>query len=176
MADSSKFRLKSINQIGFVVPDLDRAMEAYWHRFGIGPWRIYSYGSPLVKGTTYRGQQEDYHIRIALAEVNGLVIELIQHLDGNTVHKEFLERAGKGVQHLGLFVENLDLAVKEMQQAGFKVVQAGCGYGARGDGAYAYVDTEEELGVMYELIQLPAERVPPEGVYPSETANRVAVS
>jgi len=165
--DEQRFRLKSIDQIGFVVPDLDRAMESYWRHFGVGPWQVYEYGPPLVKDTAYRGRPEDYHIRIALAQVNGLAIELIQHLDGSTVHKEFHERVGKGVQHLGLFVDNIDLAIKQLQQDGFKVIQSGRGYGAKGDGAYAYLDTEEELGVLYELIQLPVERVQPDMVYPA---------
>jgi methylmalonyl-CoA/ethylmalonyl-CoA epimerase len=167
LLDGPILKLESINQIGFVVPDLERAMEAYWRCFGIGPWRVYTYGYPLVKDTTYRGKKEDYRIRLALAEVGDLVVELIQHLDGNTVHKEFLQRSGKGIQHLGLFVDNIDVAVKQMQEAGFEVVQTGKGYGADGDGAYAYVDAEQELGVMYELIQLPAQRVQPEQIYPS---------
>lgn len=161
-----KFKLKEINQICLVVKDLDRAMEAYWRNFGIGPWRVYTYGPPLVKDTTYRGRPESYHMRLALASVGNIGLELIQHLDGDTVYKEFLERAGEGVQHLGVIVENLGRAVEQMQQAGFRVIQSGRGYGVHGDGGYAYVDTADELGVVYELIELPSERVEPERIYP----------
>jgi catechol 2,3-dioxygenase-like lactoylglutathione lyase family enzyme len=163
-----RLKLTAINQIGFVVKDLDKAMEAYWRNFGIGPWRIYTYGPPLVKQTTYRGRAENFHMRIALADVGGLMIELIQHLDGDTVYKEFVEKAGEGVQHLGIFVENLDRAIEEAQQAGFKVIQSGRAYGVHGDGGFAYLDTAEELGTIYELIEIPSVRVPPERVWPEQ--------
>ncbi len=166
MVDQPRLKLAAINQIGFVVKDLDKAMEAYWRHFGIGPWRIYTYGPPLVKDTTYRGQRQDFHMRIALADVGGLMIELIQHLDGDTVYKEFGERAGEGVQHLGIFVKNLKEAVAEAEAAGYKVIQSGRGYGAHGDGGFAYLDTEKELGTIYELIEIPSVRRPPERVYP----------
>ena len=45
----------AVNQVGFVVRDLDKAMAAYW-RVGVGPWRVYTYGAPLVKDITYRGK------------------------------------------------------------------------------------------------------------------------
>lgn len=168
METKPKLKLKSVNQIGFVVKDLDKAMESYWTNFGVGPWKIYTYGSPLVKDTTFRGESRDFHMRIAIANVENVMIELIQHLDGETVYKEFGEKAGEGVQHLGIFVDSLADAVKEAEAAGFRVIQSGRGYGATGDGGFAYLDTEEELGTIYELIEIPSVRRPPERVYPPE--------
>ena len=168
MAQEPRLKLKGINQIGFVVEDLDKSMAAYWQNFGIGPWRIYTYGPPLVKQTTYRGRREDFHMRIALADFGGLMIELIQHLDGDTVYKEFAAKAGEGVQHLGIFVDNLDQAVAEAQAAGFKVIQSGRAYGVHGDGGFAYLDTADELGTIYELIEIPSERKPPERIWPAD--------
>ncbi|MHB1007041.1 MAG: VOC family protein [Chloroflexota bacterium] len=168
MAAEPKLKLKSINQIGFVVKDLDKSMEAYWRNFGIGPWKIYTYGPPLVKDTMYRGKREDFHMRIAIADAGNIMIELIEHLDGDTVYKEFGQKSGEGVQHLGVFVQNLSEAVKEAEAAGYKVIQTGHGYGATGDGGFAYLDTETELGTVYELIEIPSVRRPPERIYPAQ--------
>jgi hypothetical protein len=44
----------------------------------------------------------------------------------------------------------------------------GAGFGRDGDGHYAYLDTEDQLGVTIELIERPQGRMPPEKVYPSE--------
>jgi hypothetical protein len=42
----------------------------------------------------------------------------------------------------------------------------GAGFGLDGDGHFAYLDTEELLGITYELIQRPLRRYEPEAVYP----------
>jgi methylmalonyl-CoA/ethylmalonyl-CoA epimerase len=42
----------------------------------------------------------------------------------------------------------------------------GKGFGAEGDGGFAYYDLLAELGLWVELIEAPAVRHPPERVYP----------
>ena len=165
MANEPLLKLKGIHQIGIVVSDLDKAMEAYWRILGVGPWRVYTHGPPAVPVTTYRGQPEAYHHRVALAEVDGLAIELVQHLDGHTLYREFLDRFGEGVQHVGIFVDDAQAAATEAEAAGIKVIQSGCGHGPNGDGAYFYLDTAEDLGVVFEVIQR-REKAEPERVYP----------
>jgi hypothetical protein len=48
------------------------------------------------------------------------------------------------------------------------MIQDGSGFGLDGDGHYAYLETEETLGVTLELIQRPSARVKPEKIYPPE--------
>ena len=155
-----------IDQVCVVVRDLYRAMERYRARLGIEPWRVYTYGPPLVKDLTYRGRPADYQMRIALAQYGNLTFELIQPLRGPTIYHEFLERQGEGIHHFGVFVPSFDEAVAAARAAGFEVIQSGRGFGVHGDGGYAYLDTEAELGAIYELIEIPSERYPPEDVYP----------
>lgn len=162
------YKLKAINQIGFVVEDIDKAMEAYWRYFGVGPWRVYNFGSPVVKDTTFRGEPEDFHMTVAIAKVGDLDFELIQHVDGRSIYKEFMERnPGGAIHHLAWFVKNIDEAVEEMKQLGFKVIQSGRGYGKNGDGGFAYLSTEDEMGALFELLEVPSERIPPHRVYPA---------
>ena len=160
--------LQKIDQVCVVVRDLDRAMRHYWNILGIGPWRVYTYGPPLVKDTTYRGRRVDYRMRLAFATVGNLAFELIEPLEGPTIYHEFLERGGEGIQHFGIFVPNLEEAAAEMRAHGFEVIMSGRGFGKGGDGGYAYFDTEERLGAVYELIEAPAERYPPERIYPAD--------
>ncbi|MHB1133196.1 MAG: VOC family protein [Chloroflexota bacterium] len=166
MQAQPRFDLKKIDQVAFVVKDLDKSMASYWLNFGIGPWRVYTYGPPLVKDTTYNGQPGDFHWRVALADFNGMVMELIQPLDGENVYSEFLAKHGEGVQHLGVIVPNLEQAVAEAQGAGYRVIQSGHGYGVRGDGGFAYLDTLAELGTIIEMVEIPVERIAPEYLYP----------
>jgi len=127
------FQITAVNQVGFVVKDIDKAMAAYW-RVGVGPWRVYTYGAPLVKDITYRGKPGDWRFLIALATLGGgFSLELIQPLSGDSIYSEFLEKHGEGgIQHLGIVVENLDRVVEEAQRAGYEVIQSGRGTACAG--------------------------------------------
>ena len=164
------FPLKRVNQIALVVRDLDAAMRRYWELLGIGPWRVYTYGPPLVHDMTYRGRPQDYRMRLALAQVGEIMLELIQPLSGESIYVEHLEGKGEGLHHLGVFVPSFDEAVAEVQRRGYAILQSGRGYGRWGDGGYAYVDTEGDLGVILEVIEIPRERVPPEAEFPARGA------
>jgi catechol 2,3-dioxygenase-like lactoylglutathione lyase family enzyme len=155
-----------IAQVALVVGDLEATVEKYWRLCGIGPWHFYTYEAPLLKRMTYMGEPVKYSIRIALSYVGALRIELIQHLRGPTVHHDFVLEKGYGVHHFGLLVDDMQEAIREAEAAGYHIIQDGAGFGLDGDGHFAYLDTEDELGITIELIQRPKGRVQPEKIYP----------
>lgn len=157
-----------IAQIAFVVEDLDRTVEMYHATFGIGPWHFYTYGPPLVKQMSYYGEPVEYKMRVALSYFGPMRIELIQMIEGPTVYADFVKEHGFGVQHLGVLVEDMAVALAQAEAAGFRMIMDGSGFGPDGDGHYAYLDTEKEYGVTFELICRPRRRQPPEKVYPPE--------
>lgn len=161
------FRVGKIGQVAFVVRDLDAKMHAFWNDFGIGPWSIYTFQPPRVQDMTFRGRRHDYRMRVAFAMCGETQIELVQSLQGPNLYEEFLAECGEGVQHLGIHVTDMATATRQMQALGYAVIQSGRGYGVQGDGAFAYFSTGDRLSTLIELIQLPAERYPPDAVYPS---------
>jgi hypothetical protein len=60
-------------------------------------------------------------------------------------------------------------ALAEAEAAGLSMLHDGSGFGLDGDGRYAYLDTEDQIGVMLELIERPLRRVQPEKVFPPES-------
>lgn len=166
MAIEPKFPLKTVDQVCVVVDNLQRTVERYWSLFGIGPWRMWTYGSHMMKELTYRGRPADYRMKIALAKIGPLVYEVIEPVAGETIYADFLAAHGPGLQHLGVFVEDIDAAIAVLRAAGYDVLQSGRGYGLDGDGAYAYVGTDRDLAAVFELIQPPLRRRPPEASYP----------
>lgn len=162
------FLKNGVAQVGLVVEDLDKAIENYWKLFGIGPWHIYTYGRPLVKRMTYRGKPCEYKMRVALAYIGPLRIELIEMLEGDTIYAEFVKEHGYGVHHFGVLVEDIETAIAQAKAAGLMMTQDGAGFGLDGDGRYAYLDTEDKIGTTIELIQRPRRRVPPEQLYPPD--------
>jgi len=160
------FLQRGVAQIGIVIEDLDASVGEYAQRYAVGPWHIYTYGRPLVRHMTYRGQAADYVMRVGVANAGPTRIELIQPVRGPSVYEEFVTAHGFGAHHLGILVDDMAAALAEAGECGIEMTMDGAGFGLGGDGHYAYLDTESLLGVTLELIQRPARRVPPERIVP----------
>jgi catechol 2,3-dioxygenase-like lactoylglutathione lyase family enzyme len=162
------FLKNGVAQIAILVEDLDKAVENYWQVFGIGPWHFYTYQKPLVREMTYYGEPANYRMRIALSYFGPMRIELIQMLEdsGPNIYQDFVAAHGFGPHHYGLLVEDMAAAIAQAEAAGYRVIQDGSGFGPDGDGHFAYLDTETDFGAIFELIERPKRRHPPEKIYP----------
>lgn len=158
-----------IAQIAWVVQDVEAAVHAYYQTFGVGGWTFYTYQKPFVPRMSYRGEDANYAMRVALAYFGPMRVEFIQPARGPSIYDEFVDRHGYGVQHLGVLVEDMKSALADARRMGLEVIQDGAGFGLDGDGHYAYLDTETRFGITFELIQRPARRQPPEKIYPAES-------
>lgn len=140
-----------IMQIAYVVDDLDRALEHWTKAMGIGPFFVME-GLEIID-PRYRGQPSDIDITIALAYSGTMCVELIkQNDDGPSVYREMLDRTGSGgFHHWGIGTEQFDEEVTRYKSRGYDEVFSG--RVAVGD-QYAYMDTQEDLGGMIELIKL----------------------
>jgi catechol 2,3-dioxygenase-like lactoylglutathione lyase family enzyme len=156
-----------LHQVGIVVRDLRKAMRAYNELLGMGPWHVYTYQPPLVKEMTYMGRRHDYAMRIALTMAGNHIVELVETVKGPNIYQDFLDQHGEGIHHVMSIVEDFDASVARLEAAGYPMIQSGRGFGADGTGAYAYFDTTKDLGLIYELVEIPKVRVPPEEVYPA---------
>ena len=157
----------AIGQIGLVVKNLEAAMESYWQTAGIGPWSVYTAGAPPLS-CVYHGHPANYKIRLATALSGPIQMELIEYISGDTIHRDFLASERKGVEHLGIYVPDLEEALQPYQEMGVGILQRAAGLGIKADGCYAYLDTESILGTILELIQSSSQPIPPERIYPEK--------
>jgi len=169
MINKLNFLENGIAQIGVIVKDLEQTVEKYWKVFGIGPWHFYTYEKPFVNKMSYMGEEADYSMRIALSYFGPMRIELIEIKEGNSIYKDFVKEKGYGIQHLGILVDDIQTTIQQAELLGMKVIQDGSGFGLNGDGRYAYLDTEEDFGITFELIERPKGRKEPEKIYPPDT-------
>ena len=149
----------SVGQVGILVPDLDEAIDLYGRAFGIEEWNCYHYDQEFMPWSRFGAEEGAFAMRIAMGGSNPQ-IELIQPLDGPSIYHEFTEQGRTGLYHLGVFVDSLDAAITLMEEAGYRVTQTARGYGQGGDGGFAYFDTDRDLGVVVEAIEVPASRRP----------------
>ena len=160
--------IESIEHVGVLVGDLDRAMEHYTNDLGIGPWAVYTLSPDWIKDMTVHGKEQGYVYKLALCNVGPVLYELMESVRGPNIYEEFLNQRGEGVHHLGYFVEDIDVEISNMEALGFTVLQSGRGFGTEDDGAYAYFDTERACGCILEALEMPQEMPPPERTYPPE--------
>ena len=158
----------AVDQVAVVVRDLDAAMERYVSEFGIGPWAVYTFGPGWILDMTFRGEARGYTMKLALADVGGMMYELIEPVQGPNAYEEFLETNGEGLHHLGYFVDDLDAEIGHMEGKGYSLLQSGRGMGVDRDGGYAYFDTGGALGCIVEAIEMPREMPEPEYTHPAQ--------
>ncbi|MCP4749938.1 MAG: hypothetical protein GY866_03505 [Proteobacteria bacterium] len=60
--------------------------------------------------------------KVQMAKVGSIWMELLQPLQGETVHKEFLEGVGEGIGHLAYRVDDLEAEAEKMVEKGFSII------------------------------------------------------
>ena len=113
----SQLELPPVNQVGFVVRDLDKALEAYKPLFG----EFVVMDAPDMEWD-YRGRPETSSLKIAFGNSGDVEIELIEWVSGETPHKEFLEAGHEGMHHLRFVVDNVEEKVAEAEKFGYQQI------------------------------------------------------
>ncbi len=145
-----RLHLPALGQVGFVVKDVKKTAAYYEKVFALGPWMIME---GETESCTNRGKPVTIRGCVGMAQVGSVQFELIQILEGESIHKEFLDLKGEGLHHLGFFVRDLDNRLEVCRQEGIEILQRGTlkQLGLTID--YAYLDTVETGGVVFEYIQ-----------------------
>jgi catechol 2,3-dioxygenase-like lactoylglutathione lyase family enzyme len=135
----AKVKCKGINQVAIVVHDLQRVAENFWTILGIGPWSIFNWEAPLVYNRKYYGKKAWAREKIALAQVGGVQLELVQPVEGPSIYADWLAEHGEGLHHLNFLVDDVDEAEAVLAQEGFASIQSGH-FGPKDQkGAYNYI-------------------------------------
>jgi methylmalonyl-CoA/ethylmalonyl-CoA epimerase len=143
-----KIKMGPISQVGIVVKDLQKAVDNYQEKFGIGPWMTMRIGVPLLRDLTLRGKPVEASMMGAIAQNGNIQMELIQPLEGPSIWKEFLEQRGGGVHHFQSIEQDPKATLEAFKEMGVDVLMSG----RIGDNIFYYMDTEPLLGTIYELV------------------------
>jgi len=140
---------REIVQVGIVVADAIKVAKCYTELFGIGPWRFLDL---VPTNTTLHGkplQDGESCIRVAIAQLKDLQIELLQPLYGPSTHMEFFKKYGEGVHHFSYgVVEDYDNIISSLKEKGINIeMQGGI------DATFSYMATQKELGTIVEIVK-----------------------
>lgn len=136
-------------QLGFVVPDLEAAIEHWRNRIGLGPFFVLS--SVEFAELWYRKERTNVRMAVALAQWGEVQVELIQQTNAAaSIYEDYPGRTLGGLQHVGVMTDSLDAHLARLKPHGIEPVQ----WGATANGIrFAYVDTGAIPGSMVELIE-----------------------
>lgn len=139
--------LGQIDQIGYLVADLDSSIEHWLDNVGVGPWTVFRDVS--LEGR-YLGQAVTVTMNVALAYQGETQIELIQATnDAPSPYRDAEGRRLLGIHHTAWVVDDLDAAIARLTGDGLRVVFEAHNPATR----VAYLANVREPGVLHEVIE-----------------------
>ena len=139
-----------IIQLGFVVRDVVKTAKRYAEILGIGPWNFIDGEARdyILYDKTLRDM--DCCLRLAMADLGKIQIELIQPICGPSTHMSFLKEKGEGIHHVSFgVVEGHDKIISGLMDSGIGIEMQGL----VGDvNTFTYMSTQKALGTVFEVV------------------------
>ena len=144
--DLEKLDLPPMDQVGFVVPDMDTALQLYEPMFG-----PFNRMDTEVEQADFRGNPTDCTLKLAFGKSGDVEIELIEITSGNSPHQEFIDAGKSGMQHIRFRVEDCDAKIEEAKIIGYQPIW----YKRLSDDiAFVYLEREGDP-LIIEFLQMP---------------------
>ena len=139
-----------IVQLGYVVKDMDAAIEHWVRVLGVGPFFV-SKHVPFAE-VHYRDEPCDAQICAALASHRGIQIEIIQQTGGGvSAYSDFISEKGGGLHHVCALSDDLAADLAGWQERDVSVLMSGS---TAAGIPFAYLDTDPgNQGRVLELVQ-----------------------
>jgi catechol 2,3-dioxygenase-like lactoylglutathione lyase family enzyme len=140
-----------INQIAFVVRDIEQASEAYAKLLGIPKPNWFLTGDRVVSKVFFRGQPTDSSSKLVFLNTPTVQIELIEPNQEPGTMREFLDTFGEGIHHIAFDVDSIKEKLPVFEENGYPLLQSG--EFTSSDGRYVYVDTLKSHKTLMELLE-----------------------
>ena len=141
--------LGPVKQWGYLVKDLDQAMDSWVNQLGIGPWWGYR---NVPAQAVVDGETSDITMNVGLAYHQGMQIELIQQTnDANSPYSYFFRDSDDAqvLQQIAYMVANVDEAIVQCEARGMhevgRILPAP-------ELAYVYMSSPAMQGIAIELM------------------------
>jgi methylmalonyl-CoA/ethylmalonyl-CoA epimerase len=129
-------KVLKIDHIGIAVKSIDNTLKFYKDALNLE-----SIGTEVV---------EDQKVKVAFLPLGDSEIELIESTSPDGTIAKFIESKGEGIQHIALRVENIEEALKELKEKGFRLIDEKPRSGA-GKAKIAFLHPKATYGVLIEI-------------------------
>jgi len=156
---------KNLIQIGIVVKDLKKTMEKYVYDYGIGPMYVLKFSPTNVSNMYLYGKRKNYCMNIGVCPIGDVRFELIEPL-GESIYLDYYKKYGEGIiHHLKLGVNNYHYSLNYLISNDIKIIQSGQQLGSAGTNKYIYLQTNDNLGFILEIVDVTTDFIKPEPDY-----------
>lgn len=139
-----------VRQLGYVVHDIEAAMEYWTRQMGVGPF--FYLADPQFIDFRHRGVLSDVRISAAFAQCGPVQIELIQlRNDAPSLWREFVDAGHEGLQHIAFWhdEETYNRVLQEALAAGYTIAISAAS--VEPAGRLVYFDQQDHPGTAIEL-------------------------
>ncbi|MDD3799094.1 MAG: VOC family protein [Novosphingobium sp.] len=143
----TKAKYGPIDQIGYLVGDLDASIARWIDLMGVGPWTVFR---NVALDGEYKGVAGTVTMDVGLAYQGDVQIELIQATNGTPSPYRQADGAPiLGVHHIAWLVNDLDDAIAKAGTDGLQLAFRASNPGTR----VAYFEAPGDPGVLFEFIE-----------------------
>lgn len=130
--------IQGISHVGIAVNDIESIVMAFSKALNITTPPIYD--------------NTENKIKVAMIELNGIGIELLEEYSDKGMLKDFVREKGNGIHHLCFKTDNINEDVKSLKNSGFSFKQEAPSLGVRGK--LRIFTTDDALdGIPFELTE-----------------------
>ncbi|KAB8144492.1 methylmalonyl-CoA epimerase [Chloroflexia bacterium SDU3-3] len=127
-----------VDHIGIVVQDLEAGVAFYQRAFGVKEWEVL--------------ELPERHMRVAVAEVGDVLIEMITPTSEEASFAKFLRERGQGFHHIAYRVDDIRAALDQLRAEGVQLIDQEPRPGIHST-LVAFVHPKAAMGMLVELVQ-----------------------
>ena len=144
-----------LHHLGIPVRNLDKSIDDY-KSLGVASFQTeFQIDSSKAAEYLVYGKTPDPVVKTRgiMGQMGPVGVELLQPVQGDTVHKELLDSTGEGVGHIAYTVDDLEAEVAKLVEKGFPVILSIKPPGQTSRSA-VYIDTRSKFSnLIIELMQ-----------------------
>jgi hypothetical protein len=142
--------MKKVVQVAVVCRDIEACGQRWAEVLGVTAPKVSLTRPGGEVKMLYKGKPSPGQAKLAFINTGQVVLELIQPVGGPSSWKDGLDKHGESIHHIAFQVQDLEKTIESFARKGMAVIHRGR-YDS-GNGDYAYLDSEKQLGATIELL------------------------
>ncbi len=138
------FSSLKIDQLGYIYKDVHKQAEILETQMNLPKFTFIEDATHVIQ---QKNSEHEIIIKIGMSRFFNTQIELIQWVKGDCIFKDFIDSGQEGLQHISVFVDELDPYIEAYKRQNFELIHTG----QIGKQRFAFFDTLKTFGIIIEF-------------------------